>query len=327
MKKVSIIVPVYNGEKFIKRCLDSLTCQTYDNIEIIVINDGSSDNTLSLIKEYDNIVLIDKENTGVSDSRNIGLKKATGDYIMFCDADDWLEKDGVEIAVSKIGEFDILRYNYYLAKENDIKECTSDIDIYAKINKPVSADDLIESLLSIKTEGHISNYIFRKDIIKKNNIHFNTSLFYQEDVVFLLEYFVHSNGGIIIENTLYYYCINDDSVTHNFNSSIRNMCAVSTIRNTIADILTKSNNEKFQGIVEQKFLTSFLLYFRLYYRNLSKKEFYDVFDKIVAANYDYLKILNEMNFNKKWKVFIFLALRRHKRLFYIYVMLYTKITK
>lgn len=98
--KISIIVPAYNVEKYISQCLDSLVNQTYKNIEIIVINDGSSDNTFSTIKKYaenDNrVIAINQANKGVSASRNIGLEKLTGEYVTFVDSDDWIELDACE---------------------------------------------------------------------------------------------------------------------------------------------------------------------------------------------------------------------------------------
>ena len=91
-RKVTIIVPVYNAEKTIERCVRSIQNQTYKNIEIILVNDGSTDDSLSLCyelqKQSDNILVIDKENSGVSDARNIGIEKASGDYIQFVDSDD-----------------------------------------------------------------------------------------------------------------------------------------------------------------------------------------------------------------------------------------------
>lgn len=92
---VSIIVPVYNAEKYLNKCLDSIVNQTYSNLEIILINDGSTDNSLSICNDYTNkdgrIIVIDKHNTGAADSRNEGLKKATGKYIMFVDSDDFID--------------------------------------------------------------------------------------------------------------------------------------------------------------------------------------------------------------------------------------------
>ena len=97
MKKISIIVPVYNSEKYVEKCIDSIIAQKYENKEIIVINDGSTDKTEEKIKKYiDKIKYIKKENTGVADTRNLGIKEATGDYIMFVDADDYIDENLLE---------------------------------------------------------------------------------------------------------------------------------------------------------------------------------------------------------------------------------------
>ena len=96
-KKISIVVPVYNGEKYISKCLDSLINQLYKNIEIIIINDGSSDNTEKICNKYkeidSRIKLISVDNGGVSRARNIGIENATGQFLMFCDSDDYASKD------------------------------------------------------------------------------------------------------------------------------------------------------------------------------------------------------------------------------------------
>ena len=92
MKKVSIIVPIYNKEKYIKKCIDSILNQTYSNIEAIVINDGSTDNSDNIMKSYNNKIIkyYSRKNHGIGATRNFGLKKATGDYIVFLDSDDYL---------------------------------------------------------------------------------------------------------------------------------------------------------------------------------------------------------------------------------------------
>ncbi|MBR4570580.1 MAG: glycosyltransferase family 2 protein, partial [Candidatus Riflebacteria bacterium] len=107
---VSVIIPAYNVEKYIGECLDSIIFQTYKNIEIIVVNDGSKDNTLSIIRDYskkDNrIIIIDKQNTGVSDTRNCGINKAKGVYIVFVDGDDYLANDYITYMLSLIDKND-----------------------------------------------------------------------------------------------------------------------------------------------------------------------------------------------------------------------------
>ena len=95
--KISIIIPAYNVEKYIDKCITSVINQTYDNIEAIIVNDGSTDNTALIIEKYsevDNrIIVVNKENSGVSDSRNIGIENITGDYAFFLDSDDWIEEN------------------------------------------------------------------------------------------------------------------------------------------------------------------------------------------------------------------------------------------
>ena len=99
---ISVIIPVYNGENDIKKCIDSVINQTYKNLEIIIINDGSTDNTFKILKEYknkygDKLVVIDQKNKGQAIARNNGIKKSTGKYITFLDADDYLKKDFIYI--------------------------------------------------------------------------------------------------------------------------------------------------------------------------------------------------------------------------------------
>ena len=124
-EKITVIVPVYNVENYLEKCLDSLINQTYKNLEIIVINDGSTDNSGEICQEYaqkDNrIVYIEKENGGLSDARNVSLDKMTGSYVTFIDSDDWVELDYVEILYKKIIEYqaDIAVGNYYSYNEDE----------------------------------------------------------------------------------------------------------------------------------------------------------------------------------------------------------------
>ena len=124
-EKITVIVPVYNVENYLEKCLDSLINQTYKNLEIIVINDGSTDNSGEICQEYaqkDNrIVYIEKENGGLSEARNVGLDKMSGSYVTFIDSDDWVELDYVEILYRKIIEYqaDIAVGNYYSYNEDE----------------------------------------------------------------------------------------------------------------------------------------------------------------------------------------------------------------
>ena len=121
---VSIIIPCYNGEKYLKRCLDSVINQTYKNIEIIFINDGSTDNTDKLVKEYKDkrIKYFKRDNHGIGKTRNFGIIKATGEYITFLDVDDYLDKKAIEKMVNKIkeDELDMVISDYYTNKQKTI---------------------------------------------------------------------------------------------------------------------------------------------------------------------------------------------------------------
>ena len=106
LKLISIIVPVYNAEKTIKKCIDSILAQTYRNFELILINDGSRDSSLNILKEYENtderIVVISQENSGVSVARNKGIDSARGDYIIFVDSDDYISENALEVLKGEI---------------------------------------------------------------------------------------------------------------------------------------------------------------------------------------------------------------------------------
>lgn len=117
--KISVIVPIYNVEQYLSQCLDSIINQTYTNLEIILINDGSTDNSEKICNQYKlldpRIIVIHKTNGGLSDARNTGIKIATGDYISFVDADDFIDKNMYTILFQKINttNADIIWYNHY----------------------------------------------------------------------------------------------------------------------------------------------------------------------------------------------------------------------
>ena len=108
MRKVSIIIPVYNAEKYLSECINSIIYQSYNNLEIILVNDGSTDNSIYICRQYANkdnrIIVIDSDNYGVSYARNIGIERATGKYIVFIDSDDMIEKDYIGILVTEMEE-------------------------------------------------------------------------------------------------------------------------------------------------------------------------------------------------------------------------------
>ena len=202
MKKVSVIIPCYNTEKYIEKCINSVINQTYKNIEIIVINDNSKDNTLKILNKYkykNKIKIINnKINRGVGYSRNIGIKKATGDYILFIDSDDFLNtKNDIYNMVKEIKDNDILffRFNYYY--ENKIKE-SKIITKEGKNTKEIFYNMIKNDTFNINSWSKLIN----KKIIDDNNIYFLEDI-YSEDLDFSLNLYMYINK-IEISNNIYY---------------------------------------------------------------------------------------------------------------------------
>ena len=321
MKKVSIIVPVYNGQDFINRCLNSLINQTYSNVEIIVINDGSTDNSLDLLKKYnDKIILINKENSGVSDSRNLGLEKASGDYIMFCDIDDWYEKVTVEKAVCEIGNYDLLKY-----RETRVFSDGSSIkrkeNLAPMLYEKEEIDIVIRRLFDLSWATHIYCFIYKTEIIKKNNIRFNSKIRYAEDANFILQYLLKVKNIKVIDEYLYNYYENSNSVTNNYSSIFKNMENLQIFRSETL----KTLGNKYKKELDQFLLNLILLYLEKPFDILkTKKEIKDYYKKICNSLNGLVNDLPSNNYSKKWKILIYLIKHNRYIFLYLYIKLYLK---
>ena len=209
MVKVSIIVPVYNVDKYLEKCLDSLINQTLKDIEIICVDDGSTDNSLEILEKYsqkDNrIIIINQDNAGVSVARNSGMKIAKGQYIGFVDSDDWVDLDFYE----KL---------YNSAIKNDADIAVSSIIRWRKYNKKyrVKCEDKVYTTLQEKISAcfipkicYVWNKLYKSEIVKDN---FFTPNVYFEDIIWLPEVIKSSNKLITVSGTNYYYRVNNNSI-------------------------------------------------------------------------------------------------------------------
>lgn len=206
MKKISIIVPIYNEEENLRKCIESLINQTYKNLEIILINDGSTDNSKAIIESFKDkrIVAINKKNTGISDTRNIGIGKSTGDYIMFVDSDDYLELNCIErlIETAEKENSEIVMFNYYLE--------TPSKRIEIKLPK-IEARNLKEDK-DLLTKIHLGpcTKIFKAELIKDNLFPLNLKY---EDVPFVVEAVIKAGKISFVPNYLYHYVIKKSGET------------------------------------------------------------------------------------------------------------------
>ena len=215
MIKYSFIVPVYNTEKYLKKCLDSLVNQTYKDFEIIVVNDGSTDKSSNIIskyqKKYKNIIVIDKENEGLSMARHRGVQKSSGKYIIFVDSDDYVSNKLLEEVDKKIDDSDILRFQ--IATEDEE---------YTKINE--YHEESFESMCGYDAFKYLSSYHFvepawcyviRKNYYIENKFSFKKGVYHEDfglipyviykarkvkSIDFIGYYYIQRNGSIMNNN-------------------------------------------------------------------------------------------------------------------------------
>ena len=212
---ISVVIPVYNGEEYIERCVQSVLNQENVNLEIIIINDGSKDNTLKILKKYENnnnIKIIDVPNGGVSKARNIGINNANGEYIGFIDCDDTIPKNYYYKLYKALSQNNADIAICGMKKVFGDKEDIVDIEINEKILDKSKFSDLYFELNSKSLLMTVWNKLYKKDLIK--NIEFKSSIIMGEDYVFNLEVYVKCNKFVFIQNCLYEYYQNMDSISY-----------------------------------------------------------------------------------------------------------------
>jgi len=232
--RLSIIIPVYNAGSFIEKCLRSCAEQdiTPREYEIIVINDGSKDNSNqiinSVINEYSNFIYIDKPNGGVSSARNAGLDIASGEYVWFVDADDWIEKNCLSslLDLIKNNNLDALQIN---AKEVALNGNITPYYLKKQDNSPILTPEVY--LKKGYFEGYAHMTLSRRSIIEKYNIRFNLSIKMREDLLFNLEVTSYTERIQRLNINPYYYCIREfsASVIHDNDSNIPLLNKIKTL--------------------------------------------------------------------------------------------------
>lgn len=221
-EKITVIVPVYNVEHYLDKCLDSLINQTYKNLEIIVINDGSTDNSGTICQEYaqkdDRIIYIEKENGGQSEARNMGLDRMTGSYVTFVDSDDWVELDYVEVLYNKLIEYqaDIVVGNYCKFNESDLNFYFHISENYfEKVYDNVSIVDCLNDSNKLLNSTLIVAWgkIYRKEII--SNFRFPVGRV-TEDTIFNLRVLLASKSIVYINKAYYIYRVRSGSISNSW---------------------------------------------------------------------------------------------------------------
>ncbi|NDW19004.1 glycosyltransferase [Dysgonomonas sp. 216] len=249
---ISVIIPVYNTEKYLSRCLDSVIKQTYTKLEIILINDGSTDSSGDICDNYaqqdSRIKVVHKKNAGVSAARNSGLMYANGDYISFIDSDDRIEHNMYEILTSHLKDCqaDIVRFNAYRGKH---------------IMNRIPFDGLYENQ-KLKTEilhtmigadkfggtfiqGVLWMHLFKRVVIEDNNIRFSPDLRQNEDRLFTITTISHSKSVLFVNDVLYHYELNGDSLTQSYKEGRweQELIYLDMLKQNVIEPLSRADNK------------------------------------------------------------------------------------
>ena len=219
---ISIIVPIYNVEKYLNKCIESIVNQTYENIEIILIDDGSNDNSGIICDEYakkDNrIIVVHKENGGVSSARNKGLKIAKGEWISFVDADDWIEQTFCQTLLNKVTQeqADIALCGYNRITDNRIEKINANNqEVFLNSN-----EYLVKSLNPQTGFGFCHMKLIKKEVLK--SISFNERIEVGEDALFNIQLSTYIKKAVFLKQPLYNYRINNQSVVKRYDENYAN---------------------------------------------------------------------------------------------------------
>ena len=286
MEKISIIVPVYNVEVYLRECIDSILKQTYTNLEIILVNDGSTDSSLDICKEYKkkhkNIMIVDKKNGGVSDARNAGLDVATGEYIMFSDPDDFYAPNSCEVlynAIKKTG-VEFVSANFAFTNNDG-----------TPWKKPMFSDKFQETEITIEDYQKsfyllncgVWNKIFRREFIEKNKMRFEIGL-PSEDDIFITYAFMKAKKAYYIKDIVYFYRQRD---IKKGNLSISYNCSIDYFNG-----INKTYKIVYKNFKNNKQMD----FYRYYYAKRISYILYKFIDSTVLTDKEKIKVLKKM----KW---------------------------
>lgn len=299
--KISVIVPVFNGAKFIERCLNSIINQTYKNFEIIIIDDGSTDN--SLLKCYEikegnkniNINILTQKNSGPSAARNKGIDNSKGEYLIFVDCDDYLELDVLENMMNSLTKKDtLIKINYKTFKNNKIIS-------YSNFHDTISVENYISDIFSGNCPGSVWGCLFDKKII--DSIRFSNDLFFLEDFLFLIEYLMRIEKVKFVDSYYYYYLDNSNSITSSKSKIINNILSFCSSLDIIRSLL----NDSYIKEIDNKKIV-------LIEKEIAKVSSYNDLKNMMQSN-DFFEVINTIdidNINSGLYAFLLRCYKRKK---------------
>lgn len=326
--KVSIIIPIYNMENYLGKCIESIIKQSYKNIEIILINDGSTDRSEIICKKYQikdkRIKVIFSENKGVSNARNLGIEASTGEYMLFIDPDDTVDERYIEEMLTCIKE-------YYC----DVVFCLAK-HIYPKLNKIYTikleneekiSNDFIKDFYLIAEQFHTPwGKLYKSDIIKKYDIKFPIDLITSEDQVFNQEYLKHIKTYRFLNRNLYNYYIRNNSISRNldekhFEADVKNL----KIKKLFLFNELKLINENEKNVYLFK-CTKSIIYKYLNLQSIKKDEFKKIKRRVCIIRKT-VEIEDLLNIKMSLKEYMIVYFLKNNKWMYIYIIALLKYLK
>ncbi len=290
---ISVIVPFFNNSGTIEKCVKSILDQTFEDFEFILVNDGSTDKSETIVNRFgkvdSRIRIIKQENNGVSVARNTGIELSSGEYITFCDADDFYGKEWLQNLCREIDDNDIVFANYINIDENGktIKETLFSNGRYQLNNEEEHLNFIIHQVFQKGCSWTVWSCLFKRRIIMDNHIRFNTKCDdFAEDLGFVLEYLLHSNNVKISQENSYYYVTHLGSMSDRNNDVVR----MDPLNEVSKGFYMRSNEIGYKGYDKTLAIIHFLIMYGQYYKMINKPTYSKLgqeIDKINDKQYYY----------------------------------------
>lgn len=302
---ISVVVPIYNAERFLSTCIESILNQTFKNFELLLINDGSKDSSLDICNKYlekfpDKIKIFNNKNMGCSATRNFGIEKSQGKYLLFIDSDDWIEKDMLEKMYQKI-----LVDNSDVVISGVIREDV--VSNTALIQNPAFEKNSYFWLTENNLIPYIWNKLYRKSLILNNNILFPINIRLSEDMVFNIKTLLQAKKITVLPKAFYHYIIHGDNTVLNIEKRKDIFLALDSIYEYLLEKKLDNDVELFNKLRELSEIHIKSAFLKLLYSK-DRKEFKKYFS-IFLKNTKKIKFLN---FISRFKVY--------KRAFFVYLI-------
>lgn len=297
---VSVIIPIYNAEKSLEKCVNSVINQTYKDLEIILVDDGSTDKSLTICKSFKDkrVKVYTQKNSGPSCARNLGLKSSDGNYVIFVDSDDYMENNMIELMLEKLKSenSDLCICGYYTVSKN--------IKIRHSIGK-INDNDFRKIMFEYENNvgGYLWNKLSKKSCIKKM---FRNNIAICEDEVFWVDNSNNIKKISTIENNLYNYVLNDDSLINSNDLSSKKI----TVLDALLCIINENISDEVTCKKKYKFVHDYMFFMSI----ANKKQCSFILNKYKKIYLNYYKDILKSNISLKLKIKIIVR----KKFFYVY---------